>query len=105
MNQNPPNVVVAYEILLEELEAEIDQTNRQGAADLAAGEYAHAQKALERAQALLALRKDLLAMGDRIRALTAESPPRPTRPRLRKGVKTPQSAYRLPIVRTLAKLI
>jgi len=54
MNQSPPNVVVAHEKLVEELEAEIDRTNRQGAEDLAAGEHARAQKALDRAHGLLA---------------------------------------------------
>jgi len=102
--QSSPNVLVAHEMLLEELEAEIDRTNRQGAEDLAAGEHTRAQKALDRAQGLLALRTELLALGDRIRALTAESPPRAARLRLRKGLKTPQSAYRLPIVRALVEL-
>lgn len=106
MNQSPPNLVVAFEMLVEELEAEIDQTNRQGGADLADGEYAHAQKALERGQALLVLRKELLALGDRIRALSAGSPPRQQEehPRLRKGLKTPQDTYRLPILRALVQV-
>lgn len=102
--QNPPNVLVAYEMLLEELEAEIDRTDRTGGKHLSAGDHARAQKALDRAQGLLALRTELLVLGDRIRALSTESPPRPARPRLRKGLKTPQPAYRLPILRTLVEM-
>ena len=56
MNQSPPSVLVAYEMLVEELEAEIDRTNRQGAEDLLAGEHARAHKALGKARAILALR-------------------------------------------------
>ena len=94
------------EMLLEERGAEIERTTSTGGKHLSADDHARAQKSLDRAQALLTLRNDLLALGDRVRAIANEpsTTQRPRGSRLRKGLKTPQHTYRLPILGTLVEM-
>jgi len=49
IENNPTNVVAAFEMLLEEIEAEIDFVNRVGARAFEARDYDRAKEALERA--------------------------------------------------------
>jgi len=70
------------------------------------GHFSQAQTLLQQAQALTDLLKDLDAWAKRFTALVGpivEGSEEET-PRLRKGLKTPQSAYRIPILRALVAL-
>ncbi len=59
---NPTNVGAAFEILLEEIEKEIDFTNRVGSRALEARDYHRAREALEQAAQLTAYRDKLAAL-------------------------------------------
>ncbi len=104
--RSPANVLAAYELLLEELAGEIDWVNRAGAQAFAAGDHVRAAKALERAQKLEGVRRDLGAVGQALRALVEPGTQLvvDVRDRPIKGLKTPQQAYRLPILRALVEL-
>jgi len=52
IENNPTNVVAAFEILLEEIEAEIDFINQVGAKGFEKRDYDQAKKALEQAKLL-----------------------------------------------------
>jgi len=106
MNTNTPaNVMAAYEILLEELEDEIEAVNRQGAAAFGGGDHAAVARALQRAQALGEVRRDLLALGKRLSGLVERAPAgSEARARLGRGLKTPEETYRLPILRALVEM-
>ncbi len=56
IENNPTSVVVAFEMLLEELEAEIDFVNQVGARAFEARDYDKAKEALERAAQVTAFR-------------------------------------------------
>ena len=102
---SPANVLAAYEMLLEELDEEIAWTNRTGAQAFAGGEHEAAGRALERAQGLASLRTDLLALQRRLRELVQFRETLPeTRQRLKKGLMTPQEAYRVPILGLLVEM-
>lgn len=104
--RSPANVLAAYELLLEEFASEIDWVNRAGAQAFAAGDHVRAAKALERAQKLEGIRRDLSTVGQALRTLVEPGAQRVVNVRKRppKGLKTPQHAYRLPILRALVEL-
>jgi len=52
IGNNPTNVDAAYDILLEQIEAEIDLVNRIGSRAFEAAEYGHAREALARVERL-----------------------------------------------------
>lgn len=108
---SPTNVEAAFEILLAEIEAEIDFTNQIGSRALESRDYDRAREALEQAAQLIAFRDKLVAFRrewDRLVPVadeetedteTAES--RRNLGRLRRGLRTPEDAYYLPILRVL----
>lgn len=83
---------------LEDLQEETKQSVDQG-------QFVQAQALLQQAQALDDLLKDLNAWAKRFDTLVVPIQDGDDEmPRLRKGLKTPQSAYRIPILRTLVTL-
>jgi len=56
IENNPTNVVAAFEILLEEIEAEIDFINKIGSGGFEKRDYDRAREALEHAGKLTAFR-------------------------------------------------
>ncbi len=107
MNEHSPaNVIAAHELLLEELEGEIDWVNQSGGKAFVAGDHERAKAMLERAQKLSELHRDIRALGSRLGALVQAKPggTSEVRAHLAKGLKTPQDAYRVPILRALADL-
>jgi len=99
------NLWAAYELLLEEVGRETERVNRLGAEAFAAGDHEAAKRALARAESLKELQGDLEKLGQRLRPLVAgQGPVRRRGTRLRKGHKTPQRAYWLPILRALVEL-
>lgn len=111
IQNNPTNVVAAFEILLEEIETEIDFTNRVGSRAFEAREYDRAREALEQAAQLTAYRDKLAALRrewDRLVPVADEeaedtetTESRRNLGRLRRGLRTPEDAYYRPILRVL----
>jgi restriction system protein len=113
IENNPSNVSSAFEILLEEVEAEIDFINNIGAAAFGKRDYDRAREALERAGVLTAFRDRVAALRKEWQDLTAAADrdedeetraARRNLGKLRKGVRTPESAYYRPILTVLARM-
>jgi len=113
IENNPSNVLSAFEILLEEVEAEIDFVNSVGARAFEGRDYDKAKEALERS-ALLTVFRDKVAGLRRewqeLAALAEREDDEETRAerrnlgRLRKGQRTPEFAYYVPILQVLEKM-
>jgi hypothetical protein len=113
IQNNPTNVVAAFEILLEEIETEIDFTNRVGSRAFEARDYDRAREALEQAARLTAYRDKLAALRrewDRLVPVADEeaedtetTESRRNLGRLRRGLRTPEDAYYRPILRVLER--
>lgn len=111
IENNPTNVYAAFELLLEELEAEVEFTNSVGAKAFESRNYDRAKEALERAGALVAFRDKVAALRrewDAIAASEADDDEetkglRRNLGRLRRGVRTREEAYVLPILRALVE--
>ncbi len=110
IENNPINVTSAFELLLEEIEAEIDFINRMGARAFEAREYEKAREALERAATLTAFRDKVAALRKEWETMLAaadQAEDEETRQerrnlgRLRRGLRTPEHAYYRPILQAL----
>jgi len=113
IENNPSNVSSAFEMLSEEVEAEIDFVNGVGAKAFGSRDYDKAKEALERAGILTAFRDKVAALRAEWEALAAvaeQAEDEQTRAarrdlgRLRRGLRTPEAAYREPILRVLAEM-
>jgi hypothetical protein len=113
IDNNPTNVDAAFEILLEEIEAEIDLINRVGARAFQVRDYDKAKEALERAAQVTsfrdkadALRREwgnLFACDGEEEDAEAHAERR-NLGRLRRGLRTRQEAYYRPILEALESL-
>lgn len=112
IENSPMNVSAAFEMLLEEIEAEVDFVNRIGARALEGREYDKAREALDRAATLTAFRDKVAALRkewDTMAAAADRAEDEESRSqrrnmgRLRKGLRTPEEAYYRPILRALAE--
>lgn len=113
IKNNPTNVVAAFEILLEEIETEIDFTNRVGSRAFEARDYDRAREALDLAAQLTAYRDKLAAfrrewdrlvpVADEETEDTETTESRRNLGRLRRGLRTPEDAYYRPILRVLER--
>ena len=111
---NPTNVDAAFDILLEQIEAEIDLVNRGGARAFEARDYDAARATLERAGLVIAFRDRTAALRREWVALagpqvesegSAEDQTQRRDPgRLRRGLRTPEDAYFRPILQVLTEL-
>lgn len=103
-------VLAAIEILLEEIEAIIEEVNDEGSTAFAAGKHREAGAALERAKSLTAFRGKVAALREEWAALAPAKAPRQRSgskkktARLRRGLRTPETAYRRPILQTLVEM-
>lgn len=113
IENNPQDVSSAFEILLEEVEAEIDFVNSVGSRGFEARDYERAKEALERAGLLTAFRDKLATLRAEWESLAAVAESqedeetkaeRTNLGRLRKGMRTPESQYRVPILRVLSEM-
>ena len=107
------NVSSAFDMLLEEIEAEIDSASRTGAGALEGRDYVKAREALERSEALTAFRDRIAALRTEWEALAAategdeageDRADRRNLGRLRRGQRTPEPEYYIPILRVLEKM-
>ncbi|QJD30962.1 winged helix-turn-helix domain-containing protein [Methylococcus geothermalis] len=113
IENNPTNVVAAFEMLLEEIEAEIDFVNRVGARAFEVRDYDKAKEALERAAHVTsfrdkadALRREwgnLFARDEEEEGVEAHAERR-NLGRLRRGLRTREEAYYRPILEALESL-
>ena len=102
IENNPSNVSSAFEMLLEEIEAEIDFVNGIGSKAFDDRDYDKAKEALERAGVLTGFRdkvaelrkqwKDIAAVGESQEDEETKAERR-NLGKLRKGTRTPEDAY------------
>lgn len=113
IKNNPTSVVAAFEILLEEIEAEIDFVNRVGARAFEARDYDKTKEALERAAQVTAFRDRASGLRREWENLfTHEEDEKDTEAhaerrnlgRLRRGLRTREEAYYRPILEALQAL-
>jgi len=113
IENNPSNVSSAFELLLEEVEAEIDFVNNVGSKAFEGRVYDRAKKALERAGVLTSFRDRVAALRKEWEELAAAAEreedevtraQRRNLGKLRKGLRTPESAYYQPILRVLEEM-
>jgi len=113
IENNPTNVSSAFEMLLEEVEAEIDFVNGVGAKAFGGRDYDKAKEALERSGVLTAFRDKVALLRKEWEAMAAAAErdedeetraERRNLGKLRKGVRTPESAYYLPLLRVLDQM-
>ena len=112
IENNPTNLAAAFEILLEEIEAEIEFTNKVGSRAFEARDYDRASEALERAAQITAFREKADALRREWESLVGrpseeEEEARAQRRdfgRLARGLRTPEDAFRRPILQALVDL-
>lgn len=113
IENNPSNVSSAFEILLEEVEAEIDFVNGIGSKAFDQRDYDKAKEALERAGVLTAFRDKVAGLRKEwkdIAAVAESQEDEETRAerrnlgKLRKGLRTPTEAYYVPILQALEQM-
>ncbi len=106
-------VVVAFEILLEEIENVVEGFNEEGAQAFRRSDYEAAREIMERGGQIAAFRdkikelqKEWSRLFARKAAQTLRLRPRrqPVAQRLKRGLRTPEDAFRLPILETLVEL-
>lgn len=110
IQNNPTNVEAAFEMLLEEIEAEIDFVTNIGSKSFEKRDFERAKDALEHAGKLTAfrdktflLRKEWTAMNrlEVDQEEKAEHAERQNLGRLQRGMRTPEEAYYKPILQAL----
>lgn len=113
IENNPSNVSSAFEMLLEEVEAEIDFVNGVGSKAFGGRDYEKAKEALERAATLTGFRDKVAVLRKEWEAIAAVAEreedeetkaDRRNLGRLRKGLRTPESVYYVPILQALQKM-
>jgi restriction system protein len=111
IKNDPTNVEAAFEILLEEVEAEIDFVNGVGAKGFEARDYERAKEALEQAATLTAFREKVAALIREWNGLAAKQAQYETAKttrrdfgRLGRGLRTREEAYFGPILGTLVEM-
>lgn len=113
IENNPTNVSAAFDMLLEEVEAEIDFVNGVGAKAFGARDYDKAKEALERSAILTAFRDKIAGLRkewEEMAAIAEREEDEETRAqrrslgKLRKGQRTPESAYYQPILQVLKEM-
>ena len=113
IENNPTNVSSAFEMLLEEVEAEIDFVNNVGAKAFEVRDYDKAKEALERAATLTAFRDRVAGLRkewEELAAVAESQEDEETKAarrdlgRLRRGLRTPEVNYYQPILQVLAEM-
>jgi len=113
IENNPTNVSSAFEMLLEEVEAEIDFVNGVGSKAFESRDYERAKEALERSGIVTAFRdkvaalrkewQEMAAAADRVEDEETRDQ-RSNLGKLRKGQRTPTESYYLPILSVLHEM-
>lgn len=113
IKNQPLNVGAAFEMLLEEIEAEVEFVNGVGSRAFESSNYEQAREALSRAAQITSFRarvatlrqewQALAALGDQQESAATKAA-RQNLGKLRKGLRTPEEAYRKPILEALDEL-
>ncbi len=112
IENNPSNVSSGFEMLLEEVEAEIDFFTRIGSRAFESRDFRKVDEARTQAEKVTAFRDKVAALRkewDTISGSESEQDEetkaeRRNLGRLRKGLRTPETAYYLPILKALVEL-
>ena len=113
LEKNPTNVLAAFEILLEELETEIELINKAGSKAFANREYDRAREALSRADQATVFREQIAALRTEWEKIIPaangeeegiEKSERHNPARLRRGLRTRETAYFKPILQILSQM-
>ena len=114
IENNTPNVIAAFEMLMEEIEAEVDLINKVGTRAMERRDYDGARRAIERAAQVTAFREKIVSLRKEWKTLAgaqggkAEEEILPLKRRnlgrLQRGVRTPEIAYYQPILEALNEL-
>jgi hypothetical protein len=108
MNGNEVNA--AFDILLKEIEHVVDSLKDEGAAALKAGDFSSAQRAAEKAKQLYEFQGKVKALQREWISLETRRQPylmkvrRSNSGRLPRGLRTPEEAFRRPILEALVEL-
>jgi len=107
MERNEVNA--AFEILLEEIESVVNALNEAGADALRRGDYDKAQQTIEKATRLIEFREKVKALQKEWSALSPHVQGKKRRgrkrtARLSRGLRTPEEAFRRPILEALVEL-
>jgi hypothetical protein len=102
-------VSTAFEIVLEEIETVVDSLNRDGADAFQKGDYDAARGLIEIATRLTEFRSKVRGMQKEWDNIFSTRIPRKLAkkkrlPRLQRGLRTPEDAYRHPILETLVEM-
>ena len=111
---NDRDVMPAFDILMEELDAIVTHLNQQGAQLMQAKEYAQAREVIVKAEAVLAFQAKVKALQEewvRLSDSSSKKTPRKKQPgqrvmttMLKQGLRTPNEAFMLPILQALVQL-
>ncbi|MDH7482965.1 MAG: winged helix-turn-helix domain-containing protein [Armatimonadota bacterium] len=109
MDQN--EVAIAFDIVLEEIENAITALNREEVQAFQAGEYDVARELMEKGRLMTAFRKKIVDLQKEwLNIFTTVRPPkdrkrsRKVAERLKRGLRTPEDEFRIPILQSLADL-
>lgn len=113
--EHQTNVLAAFEMLLEEIENEVELVNQLGARAFALSNYEQAREALAQGEKLTAFRSRMAEARQEWRDLLASFTPAPEEAatleahrrdlgRIQRGTRTPEDAYRLPVLRALVEM-
>ncbi|HOM67450.1 MAG: hypothetical protein BWX85_00803 [Chloroflexi bacterium ADurb.Bin120] len=111
---NDRDVMPAFDMLMEELDAIVTHLNQQGAQLMQAKEYAQAREVIVKAEAVLAFQAKVKALQEewvRLSVSSSKKTPRKKQPgqrvmttMLKQGLRTPNEAFMLPILQALVQL-
>jgi hypothetical protein len=114
IESNTPNVFAAFEMLMEEIEAEVDLINKVGTRAMERRDYDGAREAIEHAAQATAFRNKIVSLRKEWKTLTrtqggkAEEEILPVKRRnlgrLQRGLRTPEIVYYQPILEALNEL-
>ena len=108
------DVMPAFDMLMEEFDAIVTHLNQQGAQLMQAKDYAQAREVISKAEAVLAFQAKVKSLQDEwvhmavpptLKTPKKKKPVKRTMTKLLKqGLRTPNEAFRLPILQALIKL-
>jgi len=115
IQNNPTNVSAAFEMLLEEVEAEIEFFNEVGKAAIEKRDYERVSEAITHATNITSFREKIATLESEWEELSAAFKVEPEEEeqvgserrnlgRLRRGIRTPDKAFREPILAALVEL-
>ncbi len=114
IENNPTNVIAAFEMLLEEIEAEVDFINIVGSKAFEKGDYDRVKEAWDHAGRLTAFRDKTAALKKEWESFSqievdeedieAAQAQRQNLGRLQRGMRTPEEAYYTPILQVLNEM-